>query len=72
MPDKLATVYHVTPYEGKWQVKGVGNSRPSKLFDTQKEAIAYANELTKKRSGSVIIHRPSGRVRDSISNKNKK
>ncbi|ADR24245.1 conserved hypothetical protein [Mycoplasma leachii PG50] len=67
-----ATVYHITPYDGKWQVKGVGNTRPTKLFDTQKEAIAYANELTKKRQGSVIIHRTTGQVRDSINNKVKK
>ncbi|MBU4690600.1 DUF2188 domain-containing protein [Mycoplasma sp. ES3157-GEN-MYC] len=68
----LASVYHVTPYNGKWQVKGVGNTRPTKLFDTQKEAVAYANELTKKRNGSVLIHRKTGQVRDSISNKKKK
>ncbi|ADK69053.1 DUF2188 domain-containing protein [Mycoplasma mycoides subsp. mycoides] len=67
-----ATVYPVTSYDGKWQVKGVGNTRPTKLFDTQKEAIAYANELTKKRQGSVIIHRTTGQVRDSINNKDKK
>ncbi|ACU78805.1 DUF2188 domain-containing protein [Mycoplasma mycoides] len=72
MAEKQATVYHVTPYDGKWQVKGVGNTRPTKLFDTQKEAIAYANELTKKRQGSVIIHRTTGQVRDSINNKDKK
>ncbi|TQC53955.1 DUF2188 domain-containing protein [Mycoplasmopsis mucosicanis] len=69
---ELATVYHVTPYNGRWQVKGVGNSRPTKLFNTQKEAIDYANGLTKKRNGSVIIHRPNGMVRGSISNKAKK
>lgn len=72
MAEKVATVYHVTPYNGKWQVKGVGNTRPTKLFDTQKQAIEYADELTKKRNGSVLIHRKTGQVRDSISNKTKK
>ena len=66
---KLATIFHVTPKGRDWQVKGVGNTRMTKSFYTQKEAIEYANELAKKRGGSVIIHRPDGKVRNGYSKK---
>ncbi|UUD34977.1 DUF2188 domain-containing protein [Mycoplasmopsis caviae] len=70
--NKEATIYHVTPKGLGWQVKGVGNSRPTKIVKTQKEAIELANEIAKKRGGSVLIHKTTGRVRDSISYKDKK
>ena len=39
---------HVTPLGDKWQVKGAGNSKATRIFDTQAEAIAYARELAIK------------------------
>ncbi|WP_027120826.1 DUF2188 domain-containing protein [Mycoplasmopsis lipofaciens] len=69
---KESKVYHVTPKGMGWQVKGVGNSRPTKICATQKEAIEFANEIAKKREGSVIIHKTTGRVRDSINHKTRK
>ncbi|MGY5139521.1 DUF2188 domain-containing protein [Mycoplasmopsis gallinarum] len=69
---KEATVYHVTPKGDHWQVKGAGNLKATKLFNTQKEAIEYANEIAKKREGSLLIHRTNGQVRDSKSFKPKK
>ncbi|AIA29333.1 hypothetical protein MCFN_00875 [Mycoplasmopsis californica] len=68
----LATTYHITPYNGKWQVKGEGNTRPTKLFNTQKEAIEYLKEMKKRREVSVLVHRPSGQVRTGFSSKKKK
>lgn len=67
-----STVWHVTPKDNVWQVKSAGAARASKIFYTQKEAIDYADELSKKNNGSVIIHRTTGRVRASINNKKKK
>ncbi|MEA4115524.1 DUF2188 domain-containing protein [Mycoplasma sp. 744] len=66
--------YHVTPKKGsdEWQVKGSGNERATKLFPTQKEAIAYARSLAEKRSGTVYVHGENGRVRDSYKYANKK
>ncbi len=69
--DKKVTVWHVTPKGDVWQVKGSGALRATKIFNTQKEAIDYANELSKRNSGSVLIHRTTGEVRTSINNKNK-
>ncbi|VEU75751.1 Uncharacterised protein [Mycoplasmopsis maculosa] len=70
--EKQTTVWHVTPKDDLWQVKGAGNAKATKLFKTQKEAIDFANELSKKHEGSVLIHRTTGQVRASINNKSKK
>ncbi|EGV00543.1 hypothetical protein MCSF7_02791 [Mycoplasmopsis columbina SF7] len=66
--------YHVTPKKDSsdWQVKGAGNDRATKLFSTQKEAIAYAKELAEKKFGTVYIHGENGRVRDTLKFANKK
>ncbi|MBZ4212506.1 DUF2188 domain-containing protein [Mycoplasma sp. U97] len=68
---KKVTVWHVTPKDNMWQVKGAGASRATKIFTTQKEAIAFANELTKRNNGTVLIHKTTGRIRASINNKKK-
>ncbi|WP_338822431.1 DUF2188 domain-containing protein [Mycoplasmopsis felifaucium] len=70
--DKKVTVWHVTPKDDQWQVKGAGALKATKLFKTQKEAIEFANDLTKRNGGSVLIHRTTGQVRASINNKPKK
>ncbi|KKB26841.1 hypothetical protein MM26B8_00190 [Mycoplasmopsis meleagridis] len=72
--DKEVKNYHVTPKKGsdEWQVKGAGNERATKLFPTQKEAIAYARSLAEKRFGTVYVHGENGRVRDSYKYANKK
>lgn len=33
---------HVVKKDGDWNVKGAGNSKPTKKFDTQKQAIDFA------------------------------
>lgn len=58
---------HVTPKDGKWQVKGAGNRRASVIFDTQQEAINKAREIAIKQKTEVVIHRPNGRIRDKDS-----
>lgn len=69
---KKVTVWHVTPKGNVWQVKGSGAQRATKIFNTQKEAIEFADELSKKNAGTVLIHKTTGRVRASIKNKGKK
>lgn len=58
---------HVTPKGVKWQVKGAGNKKATKLFNTQKEAIDYAKNIAKNQKSEVVIHRPNGRIRDKDS-----
>jgi hypothetical protein len=58
---------HVTPKGNLWQVKGAGNRRATKLFDTQAEAIDYARNIAINQQSEVVIHRPNGKIRDKNS-----
>jgi len=58
---------HVVPKAGKWAVKGEGNSKSTKDFDTQKEAIAHAREIAINQESEVVIHRKNGQIRDKDS-----
>jgi uncharacterized protein YdaT len=58
---------HVVPVGDKWGVKGEGNTRLTKIVDTQKEAINRAIPIAKNEKSSVVIHRPNGQIRDADS-----
>jgi len=58
---------HVVPNNKKWAVKGEGNSKPTKIFDTQKEAIEYGKEIAKNQESELVIHRKNGQIRDKDS-----
>jgi hypothetical protein len=56
---------HVVPTgDGKWGVRGAGNHRITKKTDTQGEAIDIAKRIAKNQGSEVVIHRPSGIIRD--------
>lgn len=59
-------IYHISRSSfifGKWQVKLANSGKATKLFDTQKEAIDYANELIKTQGGSIRVHSLKGKIR---------
>ena len=58
---------HVTKHEDGWQVKGAGNQKPTRVVDTQKQAIEIAREIAKNQHSEVVIHGRDGRIRDSDS-----
>lgn len=60
-----AKAYHVSrrPDLNKWQVKATGSDKALKLFNTQKEAIEYANQLAKNQNVSVRVHSKEGKIR---------
>ena len=58
---------HVTPKGNQWQVKGAGNSRATKLFDTQKDAIEYGREIARNQQSELVIHGRNGQIRDKDS-----
>lgn len=58
---------HVTPKNGAWQVIGAGNSKATKLFDTQKDAISYGREIAKNQKSELVIHNKQGKIRDKDS-----
>ncbi len=57
-------IQHVVPHEGKWAVKGEGNTRVTSIHDTQSEAIDAAKEIAINQKSEVFIHRPDGRIRE--------
>ena len=62
---QFAKAYHISQRKelNKWQVKGAGSDKAIKLFDTQKEAIEYANELSAKNGAAVRVHSRAGKMR---------
>ncbi len=70
--DKNATnpKYHVSQNKDKkspafkqWRVRKEGSKKTIKYFDTQAEAIDYAEDLAKKNDTSVVIHKVDGSIR---------
>jgi len=63
--DADARIYHVAKRDkdGKWQVKLAKGDVAIKLFDTQAEAIDYANGLVKTQGGSIRVHSLKGKMR---------
>ncbi|MFH5781535.1 DUF2188 domain-containing protein [Heyndrickxia oleronia] len=59
---------HVTPHSGGgFQVKGAGNSRATKVFDTQREAISFARGIAKNQQSELFIHNRTGQIRERSS-----
>ena len=58
---------HVTKRGDNWGVLGAGNSRATKLFATQKEAIAYGREIAINQHSELVIHGANGKIRDKDS-----
>lgn len=62
---QFVKAYHVSQRKelNKWQVKGAGSEKAIKLFDTQKEAIEYANQLSANNGAAVRVHSRAGKMR---------
>lgn len=60
----------VSPRDGDWGVHGEGNSKDTKLFNTQSEAIKYAVEIAKNQKSEVIVQGEKGKIvsKDSYGN----
>jgi Uncharacterized protein conserved in bacteria (DUF2188) len=50
-----------------WGVRGEGNSKLTKSFNTQKDAIAYGREIAKNQQSELRIQDRNGKFRDSDS-----
>ncbi len=57
----------VSPRDGKWAVHGEGNSRDTKLCNTQAQAVKRAIEIAKNKKSEVIIQGRNGRIRSKDS-----
>ena len=62
---------HVVPHEEGWAVKGAGNERYTGVYQYQRDAIDRAKEIARNYNSTFIIHGEDGKVRDSISYRDK-
>ncbi len=58
---------HIVPHNGKWAVKGAGNSKATSVHDTQREAIDTARKIAINQKSETVTHRPDGTIRDKDS-----
>jgi hypothetical protein len=54
---------HVVKYENGWAVKGAGNSKATKVTQTQKEGIKIAEQIARNQKSGTKIHGEDGRIR---------
>jgi hypothetical protein len=56
---------HVTPSpNGGWQIKGAGNSKATRITETQQEAIDAARNIAINQQSELIIHNRRGQIRE--------
>lgn len=55
---------HVVPHAGGWAVRGAGSQRAAGVFDTQREAIGRAREISRNQGSELLIHGRDGRIRE--------
>lgn len=61
---------HVVPHKDGWAVKGAGNSKATKVFSTQKEAIDFGREIAINQESELFIHGKNGKIREKNSHGN--
>ena len=62
---KMASkIQHVVPRDGKWAVRRTGSDRVTKLFNTQKEAIAQGRKIARNQGTELYVHGRDGRIRE--------
>lgn len=54
---------HVVKHPDGWAVKGAGNSKATKVVDTQKQAIGYAEQIARNQKSDTKIHGLNGKIR---------
>lgn len=67
-PKEARRVYHLNKREedNKWTIVFAGGKRVIKLCDTQKEAIAYVEELCARNGGTYLVHNSKGKNKGRI------
>jgi len=58
---------HVVPSKKGWDVKKAGEKKPESHHRTQKTAADAGKKVAKTEKSELVIHRPSGQIRDKDS-----
>jgi len=64
MPNKNQ---YVVRNQNGWAVRGEGNSKVTKRFDTQREAIDYGRDIARNQGSELRIQNRQGRFREAYS-----
>lgn len=63
--------HHVVPSsKGGWNIKKGGASRASAHFDTKKDAVDRAREISRNQKSELVIHNLNGRISQKDSHGN--
>lgn len=54
---------HVVKHPDGWAVKGEGNSKATKVTETQKQAIDVAGQIAKNQKSDTKVHGRDGKIR---------
>ena len=54
---------HVVPHNGGWAVRGAGNVRITRQFDTQRQAYDYGRQTALNQQSELFVHNRLGRIR---------
>ena len=60
----MAKNQHVVPRGQQWAIRGAGNTKDTRHFATQSEAIARGREIARNQRGELVIHGADGRIRE--------
>lgn len=67
---EVKDIYHITlnndkksKYFKMWRVRKANSTKTIKYFETQLEAIKFAEDLAEKNDGSIVIHKMDGSIR---------
>lgn len=55
---------HVVSHPDDWGVRGEGNEKVTRVFDTQHEAIDYGRQQSINQKSELLIHRQNGEIRE--------
>lgn len=55
---------HVVPHPDGWAVRGEGNSKVTRVVETQREANQIAREIAQNQRSEVFIHGENGQIRE--------
>ncbi|HTG36062.1 MAG TPA: DUF2188 domain-containing protein [Thermoanaerobaculia bacterium] len=55
---------HVVTTDNGWGVRGEGNGRLTKVFETQREAIDFGRGVAQNQGSELLIHGRDGQIRE--------
>lgn len=55
---------HIVPHGDNWAITREGNERPTRVTNTQREAIDIGRDIAQRDHAELYIHRGDGTIRE--------